>query len=153
MLVSGRVSCFYPPSQPGTIGTWVTSLTHSSTEGTNIENSCFDPKICWIFMMFLKKQRLVGDFSGFHQPWKFWTQGVFQISPTSWWFFPTHHLKNMLVKLDYFPRVRGENSKNIWVATTQPRICPKKTRLGVLEVQWFFSGWYLPRKRTNVNQP
>ena len=27
------------------------------------------------------------------------------------------HLKNMLVKLDHFPRDRGEN-KNIWVATT-----------------------------------
>ena len=27
------------------------------------------------------------------------------------WFFPTH-LKNLLVKLDHFPRVRGENKKS-----------------------------------------
>ncbi len=31
-------------------------------------------------------------------------------------FSPTH-LKNMIVKLDHLSRDRGENSKNIWVAT------------------------------------
>ena len=31
----------------------------------------------------------------------------------------TNTSENILVKLDHFPRVRDENSKNIWVATTQ----------------------------------
>ena len=36
---------------------------------------------------------------------------------TSRWFQP--NLKNMIVKLDHFPNFRDENSKHIWVATTQ----------------------------------
>ena len=37
----------------------------------------------------------------------------------SWWLNPTH-LKNMIVKLNHeTPSFGGENSKNVWVATTQ----------------------------------
>ena len=36
---------------------------------------------------------------------------------SSWWFQPTH-LKNMLVKLDHFPKVRGANKKYL---ETPPR--------------------------------
>ena len=36
------------------------------------------------------------------------TQLHFQERESSWWFFPTH-LKNMKVKLDHFPKDRGEN--------------------------------------------
>ena len=35
---------------------------------------------------------------------------------TSWWFQP--HLKN-ISRIGLFPQVKNENSKNIWVATTQ----------------------------------
>ena len=35
-----------------------------------------------------------------------------------WLVVEPNHLKNMLVKLETFPNFRGENSKNIWVATT-----------------------------------
>ena len=44
----------------------------------------------------------------------------FYINQTLIWLVvePTH-LKNMLVKLEIFPKFRGENSKNIWVATTE----------------------------------
>ena len=34
----------------------------------------------------------------------------------SWWFQP---IWKILVKLETFPNFRGENSKNIWVATTE----------------------------------
>ena len=37
-------------------------------------------------------------------------------SLSSWW-LNQPIWKNMIVKLDHFPKVRGESSKNIWVAT------------------------------------
>ena len=37
-------------------------------------------------------------------------------SDCSWWFQPIWKIS---VKLDHFPNYRGENSKNIWVATIQ----------------------------------
>ena len=42
---------------------------------------------------------------------------------SSWWFQPTH-LKNMLVKLDHFPKI---GIKNLWVATTQWYKLPTST--------------------------
>ena len=45
----------------------------------------------------------------------------------------TTHLKNKLVKLDHLPRDRGENSKNIWVATTWATF---KTLLTFYYIDW-----------------
>ena len=35
------------------------------------------------------------------------------VSFTTWWFFSPTHVENMLVKLDHFPRDRGENKKKV----------------------------------------
>ena len=43
--------------------------------------------------------------------WIFETKRGFEIFP-SWW-FPSTHLKNMLVKLDHFPRDRGNNMNKL----------------------------------------
>ena len=53
--------------------------------------------------------------------WSYITDHILRESPgessSSWW-LNQHLLKNMLVKLDHFPKDRGENKKK-WVATTQ----------------------------------
>ena len=41
---------------------------------------------------------------------RFYFQKKTFLAQASWWFFPTH-LKNMIVKLDHFPKVRKEFQK------------------------------------------
>ena len=60
----------------------------------------------------------------------------------------TTRLKNMLVKLDRFPTNRGENSKNVWVATTESYEPGSKLLVLGLVIQPFvgnpYNGAYKP---------
>ena len=61
----------------------------------------------------------------------------------SWLVVEPTHLKNMLVKLDHFPRGPGENPTNICATTTQFLFSPpnKKSQLKLATLGQFFSTW------------
>ena len=55
----------------------------------------------------------------------------------SWWFFPTH-LKNMLVKLDHFPRDRDENQKYLKPPPSRVILGKERTKVCYVNLVWFF---------------
>ena len=57
---------------------------------------------------------------------------------SSWWFQP---IWKILVKLDHFPNFRGENSKNIWVATTMKSISSNHSA----EANFPWESWFQTR--------
>ena len=69
-----------------------------------------------------ERQRLFSGTGWFFSIPKFWKKIVMEPSwKTSWWFQPLWKILVKLIKLDHFPKVRGEN-KNFWKTITQKTV-------------------------------